>query len=228
MSFRGFLREGTATDVMLGPFLDDTDGKTPETALTLTQPDVRLSKAGGLFAQKNAAQTLSHNENGYYPVNLNATDLNTRGLLTVGVFEAGALIVRQDYMVLSAAHYDLQFGALPAGIIAYGTAQSGSASGIRLAAATSFADDLIVGSIIAIISGTGFGQTRAISDWVSATDDATVSPNWSVSPDGTSVYLVLSSPPAVTDPTLLPLVDTRKINNVPVLGAGTAGNLWRG
>ena len=59
-----FLKQSTSVDVKIGPFLDETDGKTAETALTITQPDIRLAKNGGAWAQKNAAQTLTHEENG--------------------------------------------------------------------------------------------------------------------------------------------------------------------
>ena len=51
-------------DLPIGPFVAATDGGTAEVALTLTQPDIRLKKNGGAWAQKNAAQTLSHEENG--------------------------------------------------------------------------------------------------------------------------------------------------------------------
>jgi len=38
-----FLKQSTAVTVKIGPFLDDTDGKTAETGLTIAQADVRLS-----------------------------------------------------------------------------------------------------------------------------------------------------------------------------------------
>lgn len=100
------LKQSTSVDVVIGPFLDDTDGKTPETGLTITQPDVRLKKNGGAWAQKNAAQTLTHEENGNYEVTLDATDTNTLGHLRVHVSEAGALPVWQDYVVVPANVYD--------------------------------------------------------------------------------------------------------------------------
>jgi hypothetical protein len=74
--------------------------------LTITQPDIRLKKNGGAWAQKNAAQTLSHEEFGWYEVSLDATDTNALGILTVAVYEVGALPVWQHYMVLSAQVYD--------------------------------------------------------------------------------------------------------------------------
>ena len=41
-----FLKQSTIVDVVLGPFIDDTDGKTTEEALTLAQADLQLTKNG--------------------------------------------------------------------------------------------------------------------------------------------------------------------------------------
>lgn len=100
------LKQSTSVDVPIGPFLDATDGITAETGLTITQPDVRLKKNGGAWAQKAAAQTLSHEENGFYEVTLDATDTDTLGLLRLAVFESGACPVWEDFIVLSANNYD--------------------------------------------------------------------------------------------------------------------------
>ena len=105
-----FLKQSTSVDVPIGPFLDESDGRTAESALTLTQPDIRLKKNGAAWAQKNAAQTLSHEENGYYEVTLDATDTNTLGLLRLAVNESGALPVWEDFMVLPANVYDSLIG----------------------------------------------------------------------------------------------------------------------
>jgi hypothetical protein len=101
-----WLKQSTSVDVGIGPFLDETDGKTAETGLTITQPDIRLKKNGGAWAQKNAAQTLSHEEAGWYEVTLDATDTNTLGILIVAVHESGALPVWKEYMVVPAMIYD--------------------------------------------------------------------------------------------------------------------------
>jgi hypothetical protein len=100
------LKQSTSVDVPIGPFVDETDGKTAETALTITQPDIRLKKNGGAWAQKNVAQTLSHEENGNYEVTLDATDTNTLGLLRLHVNEAGALPVWEDFLVVTANAFD--------------------------------------------------------------------------------------------------------------------------
>jgi len=103
------LRQNTSVDVPVGPFLDDTDGKTAETGLTITQPDIRLKKNGGAWAQKNAVQTLTHEENGFYEVTLDATDTNTLGLLRLAIAESGALPVWEDFMVVTANVFDSLF-----------------------------------------------------------------------------------------------------------------------
>lgn len=101
-----WLKQSTSVDVGIGPFVDATDGVTAETALTITQPDIRLKKNGGAWAQKNAAQTLTHEENGWYELTLDATDTNTLGILIVAINESGALPVWKEYMVVPANVYD--------------------------------------------------------------------------------------------------------------------------
>ena len=106
-----WVKQSTAVDLPIGPFVDATDGSTAETALTLTQPDIRLKKNGGAWAQKNAAQTLSHEENGWYEVSLDTTDTNTLGVLNLAVHESGALPVWLDLLVVPANVWDSFFGA---------------------------------------------------------------------------------------------------------------------
>lgn len=101
-----WLKESTAVTVMIGPFVDDTDGKTAETGLTITQADVRLSKNGGAFAQKNEVTSASHGENGYYTVDLDTTDTGTLGRLILAVSETGALPIRVEFMVVASETYD--------------------------------------------------------------------------------------------------------------------------
>jgi len=105
MAFGGFLQANTAVDVMVGPFVDETNGKDAETGLTITQAEVRLSKNGANMAQKNEATSLTHDELGNYVCKLDTTDTNTEGILTLMVHESGALPIKMDYMVLAQAAY---------------------------------------------------------------------------------------------------------------------------
>ena len=100
------LKKSTAATIKLGPFIDDTDGKTAETGLTIAQADVRLSKNGGDFAQTNNTAGATYDENGYYDIPLNATDTGTLGRLRVAVSKSGALPVWQDFLVVTANVYD--------------------------------------------------------------------------------------------------------------------------
>lgn len=105
-----WLKQSTAVDIALGPFVDATDGVTAETALTIAQADVRLKKNAGAWAQKNQASSATHEENGWYEVNLDTTDTNTLGLLVVNVSEAGALPVWREFMVVPANVYESLVG----------------------------------------------------------------------------------------------------------------------
>lgn len=105
MGFGGILKQSTAIDVLIGPFLDETDGVTVEDSLTIAQADVRLSKNGQNMAQKNDATSCVHDEIGYYNCELDATDTNTVGTLVLAVNESGALAVRQDFQVVEEAVY---------------------------------------------------------------------------------------------------------------------------
>jgi len=75
--------------------------------------------------------------------------------------------------------------------LASGTAQAGTATTIQLAAAETFADDILNGTSIKIISGTGAGQARVIIDYVGATDTATIAPAWTTNPSSDSVYEIV-------------------------------------
>lgn len=100
------LKQSTAVDVMLGPFVDDTDGKTTEEALTLSQADLQLTKNGGAAAQKTEATSATHIYGGNYKVPLDATDTGTLGQLRLMCKEAGALPIIADFMVVPANVYD--------------------------------------------------------------------------------------------------------------------------
>ena len=100
------LKQSTAATIKLGPFIDDGDGKSAETGLTISQADIRLSKNGGDFAQTNNAAGATHDEFGYYDIPLDTTDTNTLGRLRVAVSESGALPVWQDFLVVTANVYD--------------------------------------------------------------------------------------------------------------------------
>lgn len=101
-----YLRELTGASVIIGPFVDSTDGFTAETALVLSNGTIRLAKNGGAFAAKSAADSAVHKENGYYGFNVNTVDTNTPGALILCAVTSGALPVWFEVMVLASPIYD--------------------------------------------------------------------------------------------------------------------------
>ncbi len=80
-----------------------------------------------------------------------------------------------------------------------GAAQAGAAGTVTLAAAASATNDLYNGCTIHIISGTGVGQARLITDYDGGTKIASVVPNWATNPAAASVYVILPVGPARVD-----------------------------
>lgn len=111
----GFLKQSTASQSRaLGPFVDDTDFKTAETALTINNTDIKLVVNGGASANKNSGGG-THRVNGVYGVTFDATDTATVGELEVSVVVAGALPVFDKFFVIEEAVFDALFGAAAAG-----------------------------------------------------------------------------------------------------------------
>lgn len=105
------VKQSTAITDKWGPFVDATDGVTPETALTIQKANVRLSKAGGNMAAASADQGAAdagapHDESGVYDGSLDATDTATLGRLRVDIQVSGAAPYFKEYMVLPANIYD--------------------------------------------------------------------------------------------------------------------------
>jgi hypothetical protein len=206
-----YLRANTAATAVIGPFVDSTDGVTPETALTINQAAVRVTKNGGAFAAKSDATAATHMENGYYSVPLNATDTNTAGRLRVAVAAAGALPVWEDYSVLPAQVFDSIIAgtdrlevdaaeitgaaALAVGIIDSGTAQAATATTMTLRAGATFADSAIIGATIIQTGGTNSPQMARVTAYVGSTDVATVAAWPNGTPGGSITYLVLATTP---------------------------------
>jgi len=104
-----YLKQSTPTVVMLGPFVDNTDGCTAETGLVLNQSSVRLSKDGASFTQKENTSICVHNEHGYYMCDLNSSDTGMLGGLILSVSNESALPVWHEHQVVTANVYDALF-----------------------------------------------------------------------------------------------------------------------
>ncbi len=73
-----------------------------------------------------------------------------------------------------------------------GTASAGAAATITdTAKLLAYPNDYWTGGVVEILSGTGIGQQRDITDFVQSTGVLSVSPNWTTNPDNTSQYRVI-------------------------------------
>lgn len=101
-----FLKQNTAVTIRLGPHLDKTDGVTEEVGLAATL-SVQVSKNHGAFANRNSGTAITHDQNGWYGVELNATDTNTLGPVTVKTDDAATYLpVWREFMVVPANVYE--------------------------------------------------------------------------------------------------------------------------
>jgi len=96
-----WLRESTAINMRIGPFLDATDGVTEEVGLT---PATRIAKHGASFV---AGPSGVHDEDGWYSVSFTTSHTNTQGSLVLKSQDpATHLPVWHEFMVIPATTYD--------------------------------------------------------------------------------------------------------------------------
>lgn len=198
-----WLRQSTASqEILLGTFLDSTDGNTPMTALTILNTDIKLWFEGATTkVNKNSGGATPISGGDYYAV-LDATDTATVGKCEITVHVAGALAVRRSFMILPAVVYDAlvlgtdflqvdvkQVNGTDAAT-SDGTAQAGAAGTITLASGASSTNSIYVDRTVTITGGTGAGQSRIITAYNGTTKVATVHRNWDTNPDNTSTYSI--------------------------------------
>jgi hypothetical protein len=166
-----FLKQATAVEVKIGPFVDAADGVTAETGLTISQADVRLAKNGADWAQKAETTAAAHEENGWYRCLLDATDTDTCGILVLAVAESGALPVWDHFQVVEEAVYDALFaasatGALPvsAGGITTASFAAGAIDAAAIAANAIGASELAADAVTEIQSGLATAAALATVD----------------------------------------------------------------
>jgi len=144
-----FLKQSTAYTFRLGPFVDDTDGKTAETGLTIEDSHVRVSKNGGNFIDKAETSNSAHDEAGFYVVVFNTTDTNTVGELQIACHISGALPVFKTFYVVEEAIYDALFAA----------SATGAFTGVSVNALTAAATTAIWSQDDLVESYAGDGET---------------------------------------------------------------------
>ena len=202
------LKQSTSVDIRVGPFVDATDGVTPETGITLGAADqAEVLKANGAATVAMAgAFTAVTGADGWYDYTVATGDVDTVGEVVFVVQDSSVClpVFKRGYVVEEAV-YDQLYAAGATGSsftdeskIASGTAQAATGTTLQLASGETFADDELIGATVVITGGTtGVGQSRIITDYVSSTDTATVD-TWTTTPTGTVTYAVYATPPGST------------------------------
>ncbi len=114
-----YLRTNTATRITVGPFLDKTDGITPETALTVTNekltfivddggvPTLVLDTAPTASGGNNDMVHITGDDAGYYDLELTAANVNYLGRAKLALTDAANHCpVFQEFMIIPAMVYD--------------------------------------------------------------------------------------------------------------------------
>lgn len=130
-----YLRTNTATRVTVGPFVDKTDGVTPETSLTVTSckltlmvdtagvPTLVLDTAPTASGGANDMVHVTGDDAGFYDLELAAANVNYVGRAVLSITDAATHCpVFHEFTILPTAVYDIQDGST-----AVGTAQTGDA-----------------------------------------------------------------------------------------------------
>lgn len=107
-----YLKADTAVEILIGPAVAVGDGFTPVTTLTIASADQKqLIKHNGNLVLTSVTITdvlsaLTAAVDGYYSMNLDATDTNTEGFLIVVIQDASLILpLRHEFMVVNANTY---------------------------------------------------------------------------------------------------------------------------
>ena len=118
-----YLKQNTATRVTVGPFLDVTDAKTPEVALTATNehvtfvvddggvPTLVIDTTATASGGSNDMVHITNDNAGYYDLELTAAQTNYVGRAVLGVnYVTDHLPVFHEFMILPANVFDAWMG----------------------------------------------------------------------------------------------------------------------
>lgn len=149
--------DSSSEEILLGPFVDDEDGVTPETGLAGTMT-VYVSKNGAASAARSSATAITHDRAGYYRVELNGDDLDTPGRLTVFASPSGALPVKMDINVIYGDAYAFLF---PGAVLDVNVAYIDDSATAAAAAAVLFDNSTAMGNLADMFDGTGFNAATS-------------------------------------------------------------------
>lgn len=185
------LKKSTAHDIVI--VMEDSAGSF-KTGLTLT---ITASKNAAAFA--SISPTVTELSNGSYKVALTTSHTDTVGELWLYVTATGAEPQYVFCTVEPSVNIHTINGSSAAAATlaafwaaqAYSQAQAGASTTITLVSGANATNDFYNDMAIVLISGTGAGQVRKISDYNGSSKVATVDTAWATNPDNTTTYIIL-------------------------------------
>ena len=182
-----------------------SDGKTPATGKTIA---ITVSKNGSVFNNPAAGATnATEISSGFYKFTLDTNDTGTLGPVAwrgaqADINDAGDVL--NVVAAIPVANVTQWSGGSIATPFASGipvvnlsptarrnTATAGGATSVTLDSGASSVTDFYKGSTIAIVGGTGAGQSAVCTAYNGSTKVATTTPAWVTNPDSTSVFEVI-------------------------------------
>lgn len=219
-----WLKQSTAVSKIVGPILDSTGAEYASAVIG----DLSLSKNGATLTALASAATLTYIANGYYTLALTTGNTDTLGSAEVSCNKSTYQMPPRQFMTLPSTVYDA--------LVTNATTASGGLGDIqRLAGTVLTGRD--IGASVLLSSGTGTGQLKLASGYVSMTWADIAAPTTSVALTGTTisstqkvdVETIKTNPVVnggtVTFPTGATLASTTNITAGTVTTATTATNL---
>lgn len=188
------LRQSTAVKVALGPFVDATDGFTPETGVTLAAADAaELLKHDSGSVVDISGSTFTHLQDGLYNLSLSASNTDTVGMLNIYIADTSVCRpVKQAFCVIPSVVWDSFIGGsdtIPADVhqisgsataadnleeaakaMVTGAVSGGSSTTtVTNTNLTEATNDHYNGRVIVFVSGALAGQAATIEDYNGST-----------------------------------------------------------
>lgn len=195
------LRQNTAIVIVIGGFVDVTDGVTAETGITLAAADdAEILKNGSGTVVDISGRTWTHIQGGQYNISLLTTDVDTLGPMKLFIRdESVCLAVEEYFMVLSQAHYDAKYGSGGVTVDAFTiSAKAELQTEAQDALIAANLDHLVKsGSAPAAASGSYWDTLNGKVDTIDTNVDSTLSEV--ASPNGTAITGTLTASTFTTD-----------------------------
>jgi hypothetical protein len=173
---------------------DDLLAATPDDVLLGWRPSIHTGQAtnGGAndIHLSNSASNANDAYNGMYITITSGTGAGQTRRITdyTGSSKIAAVTPSWSPHPSSSSYYSIDLSTT----MFTGTAQSGTTNSITLATTETAVNGYYAGSSISIVSGTGSGQTRTITSYNGSSKGAGVTPDWTTTPNSTSVYEITS------------------------------------